>query len=338
MIALRRVSLVVAACAVAAVLWVLLLRASDRARWLQVEISDPIVRGRPVTLEITLDPSVTRGFIRADLHWKDTRRVSRGALSIAAPQAIEPGVSRYRFQLLVPPRSDFASYVYGVIYVSPTGGWRERTHACLLDEIRVRPAGDSPSKPGLRRVTPHEQPLVPTPPRQDSRPVRWATACLLALSAFGSGWVGRRRSPAVGAADLAIRWRWLAVACALGALWEASGGEALLGHWLRQIALARGWYEHRRQLQELLTLGVIAVTLVLAALALRRDHAQPVSLVYTSADLFWGISAVSFISLHDADAWLATPLWRIPVAQVVKLAAALVAAAGAAQAVGRAPR
>jgi hypothetical protein len=118
----------------------------------------------------------------------------------------------------------------------------------------------------------------------------------------------------------------------VAAVWEASPADSVLGEVFRNFAKAHGYYDGRRGLQEILTALVIGVSIVFAILALRRDHAQPIAVVFTGADVYWCIAAVSFISLHDADAWLATPLWTIPVVQVVKLGAALVAVCGAARA------
>ena len=328
---LRHVPLVVALLTAMALSWVLITRTSERASWLQVEIPAQIVSGRRAPITLTLKAPLPAGFLGVDLHWKNARQESRGTLVTSRAQLIRAAQTEYRFDLPVPARPNL-EYVYAVIYVSPTGRWSDRTRACLSEPVAVSATLD-PAKTGQRRtIAAHDQLLGPPPKRQDSHLVRWSSALFWSLAGIMC-WRLRLRGAAAGLANpLAPRWAWLALACLLAAAWEASAAESGLGDLLRRLAISRGWYDGRRRLQEALTVIVIAVSLVAAVGALRRDHAQPVSLVFSSADAYWGISAISFISLHDADAWLATPVFTIPVAQVVKLAAALVAAAGAVRA------
>jgi hypothetical protein len=330
---LHHVPLIVAALAVGAVSWVLITRLSDRSRWLRVEIPAQIVSGERVPVTITLRAPPPTGWLRVDLHWKNIRRESRGSLSTSRPQLIRADQTEYRFDLPVPARPGL-EFVYGVIYVSPNGRWPDRTRACSTEPVAVS-VKPEPARAGKRQaITAHDQLLGPPPIRRDSRFVRWTSALFWSLSGILC-WRMRGLTRDAGsrlANPLVTRWAWLALACVLAAAWEASAAESGLGDVLRRFAISHGWYDDRRRLQEVLTALVIAISLVFAVVTLRRDHAQPVSLVFTSADAYWGISAISFISLHDADAWLATPVFTIPVAQVVKLAAALVAVCGAAQA------
>jgi hypothetical protein len=330
---LRHAPLVVALLATAALSWVLITRASDRTRWLQVEMPTQIVSGGRAQVTLTLEAPPPAGLLCADLHWKNARKESRSTLSTSRPQAIRAGQTTYRFDLPVPSRPGLA-YVYGVIYVTPTGQWRDRTRACTTDPVAVSATLNPASASQQQVIAAHDQPLGPPPKRQDSQLVRWTSALLWALTGILC-WSLRLRLPDTDAGPvnlLARRWAWLALACILAAAWEASAAESGLGDWLRRMAISRGWYDDRRRLQEVLTAIVFAVSLLVALVALRRDHAQPISLVFSSADTYWGMSAISFISLHDADAWLATPVLTIPVAQIVKLAAAAVAASGAARA------
>ena len=328
---LRHAPLLVGLLVVATVSWILIGRTANRSKWLQVEIPEQVVRGGRVPLTLTLKAPPPAGLLRVDLHWKDSRRESRGLLSTARPQLIRADESTYCFDLPVPSRPA-PDYVYGVIYVSPTGRWAERTRTCTFEPIVVSPTID-PAKLGKsRRIAAYDQHPGPPPKRQDSRGVRWISSLLWSLAGilcWRVRWL-RWRNPSSLAHPDTVRWSWLTLACLLAAAWEASTGEMMLGDLLRKFAISHDWYNGRRHLQEGLTVIVIAVAMVCAVVALRRDHAQPVSLVFSSADVYWSVSAVSFISLHDADAWLATPLFTIPVVQVVKLAAAFVAVSGAA--------
>lgn len=330
---LRHIPLVIVLGALAALCWVLITRASERARWLQIEGPAQFVLGSRAQIMIRLQPPLPAGLLCVDLHWKNARRESRGTLSVSRPQAIGASATEFRFDLPVPARPGL-EYIYGVIYVTPTGRWSDRTRVCLTDPLPVSSTVD-PAQAGKRRaITAQDQALGPPPRRQDSAAARRSLALLWPLAGILCWRVGRRlRSAHPDPTDpQAGRWAWLAFACVLAAAWEATAAEPVLGDLLRRFAMTHGWYDDRRRLQEVMTALVIAISVLLAALALRRDHAQPVSLVFTSADAYWGISAISFISLHDADAWLATPVFSIPVVQVVKLAAAFVAICGAAQA------
>ncbi len=316
---------------VAAVLWVLISRGTRQATWLQVETGEEIAVGGTVPVAITLPAPAPGAFIRCDLHWRDARRVPQGMLSTVGAQPIRAGQRVYRFNLPVPARFTPA-YIYGVIYISPTGRWSDRTQVCTLEPFVVGPPKVKAGTNRLHRVAAYDQPLGPPPKRPDSRGMRWLSALLWACAgALCARMQLRLRGvAAAGPANATVRrWTWLTLACLLAAIWEASTAEAQLGELLRRIAVAHDWYEHRRHLQEVLTVVVVAAATVVAALALRRDHAQPVALVFSSVDIYWTVAAVSFISLHDADAWLATPLYSLPIGQVVKLAAALIAVSGA---------
>lgn len=327
---LRTTPIVVAFLAVATITWVLVRRASRQSEWLRAEVSAQVAAGGRFAVNLTLTDPRPGQLLRVDLHWKDGQRQSRGMLSTVGAQPIRAGVRDYRFDLPVPAREG-AAYLYGVVFVSPTGRWSDRTHTALLEPIAVSPILDAEKAGRMRRIAAHDQSPGPPPKRQDSRVVRWANALFLTLAAILC-WQARRREggESGGAAGLvAVRWTGLALACALAAGWEASAVDAALGDALRQLAMARGWYDGRRHLQEVLTGIVIAASVVGAVVALRRDHAQPASLVFSGVDAYWGIAAVSFISLHDADAWLATPVAGVPVVQVGKGAAAFAAACGA---------
>ena len=330
---LRYTPLVVGLLVVVAVSWVLVTRPTDEATWLQVEIPAQVASGERMPVTITLKAPVPAGFLSVDLHWMDESGKSHGYLSAAPARLIRSSELVYRFDLPVPVRPGLDA-VFGVMVVSATGEWVDRTRVCTFEPVAVTSKVD-PAKAGqLHGVIAHEQLLEPSPPRQDSSVMRWAGVLLWSLAGIVS-W--RMRLLARGAGPglvfpLASRWAGLALACLLAAVWEASGVESSLGDLLRRIATDHGFYEGRRHWQEALTVIVVTVSVLVAVAALRRDHAQPVSVVFTGADAYWAISAISFISLHDADAWLATPVLRIPVVQVVKLAAALVAVSGAARA------
>ena len=336
---LRLIPWLVVSLVMATFVWVIFSRVTGQAKWLEVEVPSPVVIGRVLPVSIVLKAGRPDEFLRFDLHWKDRRGVSRGLLSSGQPVRVRADVSVYRYYLPVPAHSELGQ-VYGVIYLSPTGLWAERTRVCTLDLDMVGPAMAPAGAGRSRRVAAYDQSLGPPLKRQDSRAVRWLTAVLW-LTAGVAVWrvAGISRSDPPGPdGSTAARWVWFAVACLLALAWEATAAEGPVGDYLRRMAMAHGWYTGRRHVQEVLTLAVVAASLVFALVALRRDHARPVSWVFSGIDAYGGVSAVSFISLHDADAWLAVPVLTIPTGQILKLAAALLAVGGALGAVWAADR
>ena len=324
----RHIALPAVLLAVAGLTWWVVNRGPEPAGWLHVEIPEQAVIGERFPVTVVLHVTRANELVRADLHWKDSRYDSRGLLSTAPAQLTGARERAYTFDLSVPAR-DAMAYVYGVIYVSPTGRWTERTRVCTFEPIRVTGKSEPGRTQKRRRVAAFDLTFQPTSKRSDSGVIRWTTATLLLVAGFICARL--RRSGGVNGSSQAdddrVRWGWLALACLVAAIWEATTAESFLGDMLRKFAVHYGLYSKRRFFQQLLTTAAVVVSASVAAAALRRARVQPASWLFCTADVYWGISAVSFISLHDVDALLATPVLTIPVVQIVKLVLALTAVA-----------
>lgn len=306
--------------------WWLIKRGPLPSTWLRVEIPAQAVIGRNFPVTVVLHDGPADQLLGVDLHWRNSREEFRGTLSGSVPQRTSGGQRAYTFNLSLPARDGLA-YIYGVIYVSPTGRWNDRTRACTFEPVAVTASLD-PRKSQLRRqAVAHDLNLQLALKRRDSEVVRWGSVALLAIAGLiCARLLHRERANESGpVAEVPTRWGWLALACLLVALWEATTAESVVGNMLRHFAIGHGWYEQRRFFQELLTTAVIVASTGVATAALRRARVQPASLVFCAADVYWRVSAVSFISLHDADAWLATPVLGLPVVQLVKLVLAVTA-------------
>ncbi len=136
----------------------------------------------------------------------------------------------------------------------------------------------------------------------------WIRVAGYALAAAAAVWAGWRELP--GRHEDPRRWPafWFVAGALLLAMAIGRGGDvgdaiAELG---RREAWSSGWYDRRRELQELLIAGIIGVTFIAGLIMLwrtpeRRERFVPLALVMFAIVSFAGIRLVS---LHDVDAAL----------------------------------
>lgn len=301
-------------------------REPDVARWLRVVIPAGAVPGKDFPVQVDLYVTRALEYLRVDLHWVDERGIDRGVLGSAPAQATGIEERTYQFRVPVPPQEGLTG-LFGVVYVSPTGRWQDRVRVCRTERIPLVARPDPAVADKRIRVRLFEEFPARVTSRHDAAPVRGLTAALFLGVAAVCGWnsrAGRRRADAAR-----LRWDWLAGACLVAAGWEAFAVEARLGEVLREFALAHGLYSQRQLFQQVAS-GLIGLGSVgLALNRLRRDHAQPFAVTFSAVDVYWGVAAISFISLHDVDTWLVAAVFSLPAVQFVKLMAAVVAGAAA---------
>jgi len=300
-------------------------RPRPTAGWLRVEAPARAVAGRPLALRVTLADPPPGEWLGVDLHGASMRREPRGFVSEGGAQRVDAGTRAYAFAPLVVAGSDLGS-VTAVVFLSRSGRWEDWTAVATTASI---PLGSGEAG-ALRPLPAYERSDPAAPPPPPSLPVRLATGALWLWAALR---LGHERSagprPERGAGRRAARPGpgTLALACAAAGLWELANLESGLAEAARALARGQRLYHERSGLQELAT---IALLLGAAALAARRraPGARAPDLPAIALWLYGGISLAGLLSWHETDRLLGAAVLSVPVAQLAKLAAALVARVG----------
>ena len=299
---------------VAVVVWWWLGGLSTHAVWLKVEAPRQAVVGRPLPIRVHLAPMAKSARVSVDLHWATTRDVTEGFLATGGTKEVGSPGGSFDFAVPVQPANRLR-FVYGIIYLSPTGNWQDHTLAAATGVI---PVDRNPSQSQESKLEPlpvwalgdqemdHPQPS-PLP--------RLVTALLL-LASLLLAWGDRS-----GQHGQYFWRRALLTALALASLWELLGLEHWLGVQARTFARAEDLYYPRIVFQKTMISVVAAGTAGLLALVRRAHRSRRCLLV--SLILFFGISAVNLLSLHAIDK-IADLSWHgFALVQALKLACAI---------------
>ncbi len=333
--------------------WLVLDGSERRPRWLVVEAPRAAFVGRPVEIRVTLKEPIGPAQIVCTLHraGSDRRLQERIASSGPAREAAGGGTQVFRFDL---PETESLVFVSAIIYLSPTGSWRDRTraaHTKLLPIRRGSPAADLQVLQRTRvyhSTTAAEDAAARTAAEAASReprrePSSWdhpilfiilfATAILCRVKAGG-----KRRDPSP--AERAERTIWLAFSgiLVLGAFLELSGVVGDLAAWGRRLAQDRNLYEVRGTFQKAIIAAVAAAGFGLSILFIKAMR-KPGSHRY-----LWGVgiglaaylsvSFVSVLSFHAVDVVRAMTWRGISPIDAARGAGALVSLVAAAFAFG----
>lgn len=296
--------------------WIVLDRTEGRPGWLRVEAPAVAVVGRPLEVRVTLtkrtaDPVL----VSCTLHRANAERRGWGFLAAAGPaRAASAGVPLL-FVFDVPDRPETA-FAFPLVFLSPTGNWADGTRAATAEYMPVvREAG--PTVLARRRV--FRYPTAAQESRRRARAVRtgpparpsvWVhpvLAGLLAAAAVCAAAAGRKQGGPASPDDGRARRAWLVLAGALAAAagLEISGLAGPLTAWGRRWAEARGLYDMRKPVQEMLIAATAAGSLGLVFLfikAVRRAGTNRV-LLWATVGLadYLAVSFVSVLSFHAID-------------------------------------
>ncbi len=343
----RRRLIIVAAAALVLVFagaWIVLDLTEDRPGWLAVEGPESAVVGRPLEFRIRLERSAGPGEIDCTLHHADAEKKGWGYLASSGPPQPAVAGKTYSFVFAVPDRED-AAYAFAIIYLSPTGKWRDGTRAVSTRYIPLIREGGAARAIGLRKTPVYRYPTAAESERTKTRAVRprgrpsvWihpVLAALLLAAAFSAIKAGSRSKAAALPGEAGERTVWLMFAAllAVGAALEISGIAGHVAAWGRRLAEQQGVYELRRPFQKAVMAATAAGSLGLFLLFIRTTR-RPGSHRY----LWWAgiglaaylaVSFVGVLSFHSVDAaqrlvWHGVP--PVDAARGAGAAVALVAA------------
>ena len=301
------------------------------AAWLTVSGPGVAVPGQGFQIEVRLSPGLDSSQLVVDLHGSTWTRDSRGFLVGSKPLPIGPDPGPRVLTLIIPERDDLG-YVIPIIFLSPTGAWRDRSHVARTEPIPVRKQPPSASGAEERRsmlaaFEDRSDPAVQPSPLRSVEIVLGMIWLAAAAAAGGRGW-SRGNAGAIG---LRRRNAWclLAGCCVVAAAWELFDIEALLVLEGRSLAQERHVYGLREPVQRWITTAIVAGFAATAAGLFLVRVKSSLRLTLAGLALFGVACILGLLSLHAVDRIAHVALWGVPRIQWLKLAGALIALVGA---------
>jgi len=297
--------------------WIVLDLTDDRPGWLVVEGPEAAVVGRPLEFRVRLERSAgPGGEIDCTLHRANAERKGWGYLASSGPPRPAVAGTTYSFVFTVPERADTA-YAFAIIYLSPTGRWRDGTRAVSTMYVPMVREGGTAATTGLRRTRVYRYPTAAESEkiraraaRPRGRPSVWihpALGALLLAAALAAAKAGGRSKAAAlpGGAEERTVWLVFAGLLAVAAAVEISGIAGHVAAWGRRLAEQQGVYELRRPFQKAVMAATAAASLGLFILFMRATR-RPGAHRY----LWWAgiglaaylaVSFVGVLSFHAVD-------------------------------------
>ncbi len=294
------------------------LRQPARATWLVVEAPAHGQIDHVLPIRVTVRTQLTGGFLRLDLHWKDTHRESRGFLSLSPPQAIQEVGHAYSFDMPLPNRPHLGS-VHGVIWAGETDNWDDRAWSVTTESIPVFPGEQ---RLGSWRVLQVFEPERPSFVPSVSTAFGWLVGCFW----IGSGliWVRRPWAPAVRLESRSERLigRTIALLCLGAAVWECGQFDFRIAHAARAISVAHDSYQRRHFAQTLVTFILSVGLLCLLIASIRSEVLRGQATTLFGLTSLVGIAGGTAISLHGVDLLANVVLGPVPIVHWLKLCTA----------------
>ena len=300
--------------------WFVLDRTERRPRWVAVETPQTAAVGGSFEVRVTLAKPVGATRIDCTLHRANAERRGWGYLASCCPAREAVGGGTYSFVFTVPEKAETA-FVFALVYLSPTGEWRDATRAVATSLVPIGPAGAAPGPRPLKKVALHHYPTAartaamraaderPLAARAGSGPSALAhpllAGLLLAGAFFASRAGGPRTAGPAGASAERKIWLVLAAVLAASAVIEVSGFAGHLAEWGRRLAGQVRIYDYRKPFQKAVMAAAAAASVGLFILfirAMRRPGAHRG---------LWGagigvaeyviVSATGVLSFHAVD-------------------------------------
>jgi hypothetical protein len=300
--------------------WLVLDRTEHRPRWVVIEAPKTAAVGQKFEVRVRLERSIEATMISCSLHRANAERRGWGYLASSGPSLPAVGGGTYSFTFDVPEREDTA-FAFIIVYLSPTGEWREGTRAVSTELVPVSRGEAGAHIRTLEKIGIHSYRTAATSasmkagggraqrPRTGRRTSAWvhsilaALLIIAALSAMGAG-----RKCAVGdprARGERAVWFLFAGALAVSAAVEISGIAGHIASLGRQLAREQNVYELRRPFQKAVMAAVAAASLGLFFLFIKAaQRPGPHRALWWAAIGVADYLAVSFagvLSFHAVD-------------------------------------
>ncbi len=294
--------------------WQALDRLDRPARWLTIEAPAHAVAGEPYPVRVTVRNLPAPTYVVADFHWSDRQRASHGYYLKGSSEWIAEPQGSWSFAISVDRRSDLA-FIMAVIYLTPTGDWKDRSRVARTRLIEVKAGSGSPASPRWVEIAAYEG--RPAEPDHATTVASIALAALLALCSLLAAAAGARSQQRRG-------WAVLAAAALAAAAWELSGAAAAATQLGRSVAEEQNWYALRQPLQKALVvaLGTGGIAFVIAALRSGRSFSRSLRVALVGMTGYALLAAVDLLSLHAIDTLGHRALGPGSVMQALKAAAA----------------
>lgn len=322
--------------------WFVLDRTEGRPGWVLIETTPAASVGSPFEVRVTLAKSVEPTLISCTLHRANDERRGWGFLASAGPARPAAGGGACDFTFEVPDKAETA-FVFALVFLSPTGEWKDGTRAVATELVPISPAAAfDAGRPLVRRAirtyptaarAKARAAAAAEAPRTERRPPAWVHPVLAALlvgAAWAAGRAGRagpwRRPESSGERTL---WFLFAVVLAACAFVEVSGFASAVAAFGRQWARGAQIYDVRRPLQKLIMSGLAAGSLGLFFLFIRAVRRPG-----TRRDLWWAgigladylvLSFVGVLSFNAVDVARSVTLLAVPPYDAVRAAGVLTA-------------
>ncbi len=313
--------------------WIVLEANRPWAKWVTFSSPSTAVAGQPFPVHLELASPIPAGRLGIDLHGRGGSSPSRRSTVVGVfSTELQPGQGSYRVEIPLNPRAT-SRFVRAVIYLSPTGHWKDRLRSANTEDFDLLPAGSSASTAAARITAQRVFDLggVSVVPRVRSWRIRTLTTTLW-LAAFGILALRLARTRGVpvvlepGRRPLAETW--LCVAFLIAAVADGFDLSRALGDVARRLAHRLSAYESRVPGQQLISALAIAA-LVGASLTLFRCRMPiPLRIAAAAVTCALGLVCLDSLSLHAIDEIAEKPCWGWPLIQWANLTCAVMALVG----------
>jgi len=308
------------------------------ADWLTVEAPSYAVAGGTLDVRITLGSVPEPSILVADLYLLAKNHTAIEGIRSVNPSPSVHGGGVYPFKYDVKEAEKLA-LVELVIYLSPNGRWRTRTHGASTQTIFVRRPGERSGSPMFNKVhvfameitpnpeTPFQPGARPAEPevfRSSITPFRLALLALLASGGLVCAANAVRRRPGrIPRTEGEWRlWSGAAAVLFLAVFWEAFHVTGRLSQLGRKLVAALDVYYARQTYQRALLALIAAVSaglLILAARAITRKRVSPYITAVAGLLVFYiSGSFAGALSFHYVDVLRGASLAGISVVDAAK--------------------
>ncbi len=320
-------------------------RMEPLANWLTVETPEFAVRGQPFHVRVTFQGIEEETFLCSHLHWSKRNRESQGYLASGRPYPKVQGDGIHEFNILFEDKEELR-HLHVIVFLSPTGSWRDRTRGAHTELIPVRDFHKADASPPFKKrkaYVSYEMTNDEPPPdrirttHENRLPVRIAISILFSAGSMCCLGVAirQRKLDKTTRQKSPLRWAGSAMMFMLFASAELFDLQQGFTDWSRGTAERWDMYFFRKPIQEILTVLIISVAVgsvlfILTNLKQRRQN-RNLGLILLGTIIYFVLSVASMLSFHAMDIVGSFAIRGILIVDVLKILAAGTALVGSAK-------